>query len=188
MDRVPLEALRPLTSLDDNAARLEGRRVATVALARWRQNADWLGYPHTQSAPVNDGPSPFENGMLALFRYARGEDVPEVIVASFIDELLTLMFAGLASGALALPGFDKMRDRPWAVAWRAAELRLNASAHEPVSWSQLAHLLGADEPTLRATVGTLGYDSKAEAVSHKALVALLRAASDAPQDLSPSAE
>ena len=77
-----------------------------------------------------------------MFRYARGEDVPAFVVRDFIDELLKLMFGGLASPSFALPPFRRMQDKPWAIAWRAAELRLATEGGEDIDIPQLAHLLG----------------------------------------------
>lgn len=135
------QGARRLTSLDDDAARAEALRLSRVALARWRQHAEWMGFEVPGEHAEQERPHMFESGMLALFRYARGEDVPEMVVEDFLDQLLNLLFAGLASGALALPRFRKMEQRPWALAWRLASARLMISSEQPVDLTELAHIL-----------------------------------------------
>lgn len=129
-----------LDELTDIAAVAEARRLAQVLWARQKQHAQWLG----QEEPIHvfDENCGFVMGMLSMFRYARGEQVPSFLVRDYMDELLNLMFCGLASNVLALPSFSRMQDRPWALAWRRAEIRLIIEDAEPVEVSRLAHLLG----------------------------------------------
>jgi len=128
----------------------ECRRLAQVIWARQRDYAQWLG--HDEPARTFDENCGFVSGMLAMFRYARGESVPPFVVRDFIDELLNLMFCGLASNTLALPPFSRMRDKPWASAWRLAELRLAIEAGETMNISQLAHLLGMPASELKSQI------------------------------------
>ena len=139
-----------LNDLTDTAAIAECRRLAQVIWARERDYDQWLGQTETQHEfDENCG---FVSGMLAMFRYARGEAVPPFIVRDFINELLNLMFCGLASNMLALPGFNRMQDKPWAIAWRTAELRLALETDEPMEISQLAHLLGMSGTELKKQI------------------------------------
>lgn len=137
-----------LSELSDKAAEVEARRLLTVIMARRHQMNHWLGIDGFEPIAYDEN-SGLAMGMLALFRYARGENVPPPLVASFLDELLTLMFSGLASGAMALPAFNKMQDRPWALAWRAAELRLAVEAGNELETEQFAHLLGISPISVR---------------------------------------
>ncbi|MDX9719440.1 MAG: hypothetical protein RBU37_01740 [Myxococcota bacterium] len=165
---------RHLLSFDDQAARAEATRLAQVVRQRWLKHADWLGLRAGEADPVDDGPCPFELGMLAMFRYARGDNVPPFIVRSFIDELLELMFAGLASGALALPSWQKMEDRPWAAAWRAAELRLLLESEDAPELQQLAYLLGVKPHTLEERLRAAGVSLDQGRARAEALRPILR--------------
>lgn len=130
-----------LTDLSDSSAHAEARRLALVIMAR-REGLDaWLGIPRLEPQPQPSQESGFQAGMLALFRYARGEAVPAFIVRDFLDDLLKLMFCGLASPSMAVPSFERMGDRPWAHAWRLAELRLVCEEKQDVDTASLAHLL-----------------------------------------------
>ena len=147
--------------LDDNAALTECRRILFIISARRRVENKWFGQESEPSdIPLNED-SAFVSGMLAMFRYARGEDVPPAIVQDFRDVLLNLMFTGLASGALALPSFRRMADRSWAIAWRLAEIRLALEGHETTDVSQLAHLLGVTQNVLAQQLIARGYDPNA---------------------------
>ncbi len=137
-----------LSDLSDTAALAEAKRLSLVIMARRDKLDTWIGVPSSSPAPKPDENSGFTIGMLAMFRYARGEDVPDAIVRVFIDDLLELLFCGLASPSMALPSFRRMEDRPWAHAWRAAELRLIRSAHEDTDTGTLAHLLKIPSNTL----------------------------------------
>lgn len=149
-------SVRRLDTLDDSAARSEAQRLFLVASARWEKEQGWFNVPAQRKQPADDGASPFEMGMLAMFRCARGEDVPGFIVRNFIDDLLTLMFAGLGSGVLAIPGWQKMADRPWALAWRLAETRLDLADGERVKLEDLALLCGLEVAEVEHTLGELG--------------------------------
>lgn len=139
-----------LNDFSDIAAIAECRRLAQVIWSRERDYAQWLG--QTESMHEFDENCGFVSGMLAMFRYARGEAVPPFIVRDFINELLNLMFCGLASNMLALPGFNRMQDKPWAIAWRFAELRLALETDETMEISQLAHLLGIPASELKMQI------------------------------------
>jgi len=148
-------SVRRLDTLDDAAARAEARRLALVAAARWEKEQGWFNIPTQRTQAADDGASPFEMGMLALFRCARGEDVPGFIVRSFIEDLLTMMFAGLGSGVLAIPAWNKMADRPWALAWRLAETRLDLADGQSVKVDDLAVLCGLDGDDLESALRAL---------------------------------
>ncbi len=135
---------RHLHCLDDQAALAEASRIRAATAARWCEHATWFGLDCATPESNQRQHSGFDVGFLALFRYARGQDVPPFIVRAFLADLLNLMFAGLASGAIALPKWDKMADRPWAYAWRLAELRLCAEDPQEMNADELAHLLGVD--------------------------------------------
>ena len=109
-----------LCELTDLCAQAECRRLLLIVNARRRQEAQWFGHDSVSLFEYDEN-SAFVCGMVSLFRYARGEAVPPVLVESFLDTFLNMMFCGLASGVLALPSFKKMEDRPWAMAWRLAE-------------------------------------------------------------------
>ena len=170
---------RPLHCLDDAAARAEACRLAATAHARWAKHATWFGFTEPDAQPPLED-SPFAVGMLALFRYARGEAVPPFIVRSVLDDLLELLFGGLASPALGLPPWRRMGDRPWALAWRAAELRLLVESEEPVEASVLAHLLGWNRSRLEAELLAVGLapdgDGQLESARIRGLVQLAYAA------------
>lgn len=141
-----------LNELTDETAHAECRRLLLVIQAdRAVQNA-WLGAP-PQALPFSED-SAFVQGMTAMFRYARGEAVPPILVRDFIDTFLNLMFCGHASNTLALPPFRRMHDKPWAQAWRLAELRLAFETDDPVDVPQLAHLLGISQSELIAQIGS----------------------------------
>lgn len=140
-----------LNKLTDENAIAECRRLLLVIQADRNTQNDWLGAPQ-QSLPFDEN-SAFVRGMTAMFRYARGEAVPTIIVKDFIDTFLTLMFCGHASNSLALPPFRRMHDKPWAAAWRLAELRLAFETDDPVEIPQLAHLLGISQAELIAQIG-----------------------------------
>jgi len=137
-----------LSDLSDTAALAEAKRLSLVIMARRDKLDTWIGVPAQSPAPKPDENSGFTIGMLALFRYARGENVPDSIVRVFIDDLLELLFCGLASPSMALPSFRRMEDRPWAHAWRAAEIRLILASHEDTDTGTLAHLLKIPANTL----------------------------------------
>lgn len=144
--------------LKDDMAYAECRRLLMVLSAQRRILSQWLGETTAPAdIPLNED-SAFVSGMLAMFRYARGEQVPTVIVQDFRDELLKVMFSGLASGAFALPPFQRMADKPWAVAWRLAEIRLAFEGYESTDVSQLAHLLGISRGALTQQLIAHGYD------------------------------
>ena len=146
-----------LDELTDVAAVAEARRLAQVLWARQKQHSQWLG----QEEPIHvfDENCGFVMGMLSMFRYARGEQVPSFLVRDYMDELLNLMFCGLASNVLALPSFNRMQDKPWALAWRRAEIRLIIEAAEPVEVSRLAHLLGLPANDLSHRLGLTDADN-----------------------------
>lgn len=137
-----------LRDLSDTAALAEAKRLSLVILARRDKLDAWIGVPLQIPTPKPNEDSGFTIGMLAMFRYARGEDVPAPIVRTFIDDLLELLFCGLASPSMALPGFRRMEDRPWAHAWRAAEIRLICAEKEDTDAGTLAHLLKIPSSTL----------------------------------------
>ena len=130
-----------LNELTDEAAIAECRRLLFIISARKRELAQWFGDDDAHTIAFEEN-SAFAMGMISMFRYARGMDIPPFVVRDFIDELLKLMFGGLASGSFALPPFRRMTDKPWAIAWRVAELRLAAEGGEDIDIPQLAHLLG----------------------------------------------
>ena len=135
--------------LSDVAAQAECRRLLMVIHAQRRVQDAWFGREDT--APLEfDENSAFAMGMTSLFRYARGLNVPAPIVQSFRDELLKLLFCGLASNAIAMPSFRRMGDRPWAHALRLAELRLAIDGEEEIEFAGLSHLLGVSQNELRA--------------------------------------
>lgn len=136
-----------LTDLSDIAADSECRRLLTVVQARRRRDNAWFN--HDEPPIEYDDNSAFVVGMRSLFRYARGESIPAFVVRDYLEQLLDLLFAGIASGALALPSFKKMGDRPWAHAWRRAEIRMALEDDVPMSVSQMAHLLGVPPVDLR---------------------------------------
>ena len=138
-----------LNDLNDEAARAECRRLILVMNARRRRENAWFGCDDRQPLTFDEN-SAFVTGMCALFRYARGNAIPSFVVKNFLDEFLTLMFAGVASGVLALPKFEKMADKPWALAWRTAELRMALEQDEnaQIPISDAAHLLGTTRETL----------------------------------------
>lgn len=141
-----------LNNLSDEAARAECRRLILVMNDRRRKENAWFGCDDGRQLTFDDN-SAFVTGMCALFRYARGNAVPSFVVKHFLDEFLTLMFAGVASGVLALPKFEKMADKPWAFAWRTAELRmtLEQDKNAQIAISDAAHLLGITRETLVAS-------------------------------------
>ena len=131
-----------LIDISDNSANAEAKRLSLVIMARRDELDAWIGIPRIEPQPQPSPDSGFTAGMLALFRYARGEAVPSFIVRDFLDDLLKLMFCGLASPSMAVPSFSRMGDRPWAHAWRLAELRLIREEKQDVDPPTLAHLLG----------------------------------------------
>lgn len=137
-----------LSDFSDTAALAEVKRLTLVIMARRTKLDNWIGVTQDLCKPQPATESGFSSGMLSLFRYARGEDVPAFIVRDFLDDLLELMFCGLASPEMALPSFSNMNDRPWAHAWRAAEIRLVIDEAEPVETPTLAHLLCIPSHTL----------------------------------------
>ncbi len=140
-----------LMEFTDVAADAESRRILMVLGAQRRVQNDWFGVEGMGGIEFKEA-SGFVVGMRALFRYARGEGVPYVIVRDFLDDLLNLMFCGLASNNLALPPFSRMQDKPWALAWRMAELRMAFEGHEVMDIPQLAHLLGIRAGDLRMQI------------------------------------
>ena len=144
--------------LNDDMAYAECRRILIILSAQRRVHSQWLGEKTPPADILFNEDSAFVSGMLAMFRYARGEQVPPVIVQDFRDDLLKLMFSGLASGAFALPPFKRMADKPWAIAWRMSEIRLAFEGHESTDLSQLAHLLGISRGVLAQQLISHGYD------------------------------
>jgi hypothetical protein len=136
-----------LNELTDESAIDECRRLLFIISARKRELAQWFGDDDAHTIAFEEN-SAFAMGMISMFRYARGMDIPPFVVRDFIDELLKLMFGGLASGSFALPPFRRMTDKPWAIAWRIAELRLAAEGSETIDIPQLAHLLGTKSAVL----------------------------------------
>lgn len=126
--------------LSDNAAIAECRRLLLVVSAQRRVHDDWFGHENAGPIEIEEN-SAFCMGMLALFRYARGQNVPASLVQSFRDDLLKILFCGLASNTMAIPSYRRMSDRPWAHALRLAEMRLAFSGTETIDWNRLAHLL-----------------------------------------------
>lgn len=154
-----------LAELSDKAAVVEAQRILTVIMARRHQVNRWLGIDGFEPIAYDEN-SGLAMGMLALFRYARGENVPPPLVQSFLDELLTLMFTGLASGAMALPPFNKMQDRPWALAWRIAELRLAIENGMDLDTEQFAHLMGVSPLAIREGLAERGLTDMHYVPSH----------------------
>ena len=145
-------------ALSDAAAFEECRRILKIVSAQRRLHAQWFGEDAVPGEIACNEDSAFAQGMLAMFRYARGMAIPAVIVQDFRDELLRMMFCGLASGTLALPPFRRMADKPWAMAWRLAEIRLALEGHETTDLSQLAHLLAMPQNALACELAARGYD------------------------------
>lgn len=139
-----------LNDLSDTVAESESRRLLSVINARRKKDDTWLN--HTSTPIAFDENSAFVVGMKTLFRYARGADIPPFVVRDFLDDLLDLLFAGIASGVLALPSFQKMADRPWAHAWQRAEIRLAFETDSPITIPQLAHLLALSPQQLRIDI------------------------------------
>lgn len=148
--------------LNDDMAYAECRRLLLILSAQRRVQSQWFGEESSPADIPFNKDSAFVSGMLALFRYARGEQVPPVIVQDFRDELLKIMFSGLASGAFALPPFRRMADKSWAMAWRLAEIRLAFEGYESTDVSQLAHLLGISQTALAQQLIAHGYDPNAD--------------------------
>ncbi len=174
-----------LSELSDQAAIAEANRLIAVTAARFTAHARWMGLAY-EGKEVVDAQSGFVVGMTALFRYARGESVPSPIVETFLDELLTLMFAGLGSGALALPSFQRMQDRPWAIAWRLAELRLFLERGEGMDRKQFAHLVGTREDEVASALERNHYPRDGK-VPPDMLRAILLAIDSERSDVSSSA-
>ena len=148
----------PTIPLDDNTAIEECKRLLAIISARRRLDSSWYGEETpTQEIPFNPN-SGFVSGMLAMYRYARGESAPAVVVQDFRNDLLRLMFGGLATGAYALPTFERMAEKSWANAWRLAELRLAIEGHEITVVPQLAHLLGITQNALSKQLTARGFD------------------------------
>lgn len=144
-----------LTEFTDMAADAECRRLLMVLGAQRRVQNAWFGCESVGTIEFK-ADAAFTGGMRALFRYARGEAVPYVIVRDFLDDLLNLMFCGLGSNHLALPPFSRMADKPWALAWRVAELRMAWEGHETMDVPQMAHLLGIRQTELLAQIESQG--------------------------------
>ena len=86
-------------------------------------------------------------------------------VRDYLDSLLDLLFAGIASGVWALPPFEKMGDRPWAHAWRRAEIRMALETGEPMPVGQMAHLLGVTPDALRRSIAlATGHEAAGDVV------------------------
>lgn len=144
-----------LTEFTDVAADAECRRLLMVLSAQRRQQNAWFDIEDSGTLVFHPDAA-FGAGMRALFRYARGEAVPYVIVRDFLDELLNLMFCGLASNQLALPPFSRMADKPWALAWRMAELRMAWEGCETMDVPQMAHLMGVRQEVLLTQIEEQG--------------------------------
>lgn len=147
-----------LNDLTDESAKSEARRILSIIAARRRHESDWTGQNSSEDFTLNEA-SAFFNGMLALFRHARGESVPSPIVMDFTDDLLKLMFCGLANNTMALPPFKRMEDKPWATAWRFSELRLGFEGEIEMDVSQLSHLLGESPQIIRSQLIEHGFSS-----------------------------
>ena len=173
MEPYRTERLRDLT---DESARMEARRLVTVVVARRRMLDSWFGVTSPEVVEYCED-SGFAAGMLALFRYARGEAVPGVLVEDFLGDFLTLMFCGVASGAMALPSFRRMGDRPWALAWRAAELRLALASGEDLDVTQFAHLMCVGVSEVQEALALRGVEVAGGMVPHGVLVSLVEALS-----------
>ena len=169
-----------LTDWTDEAAMAECRRLSQVIWSRQREHARWLG--QDESPHIFDENCAFVTGMTAMFRYARGEEVPAFIVKSFIDELLVLMFCGLASNHLALPGFNRMQDKPWATAWRMAELRLMLEGEEEIEKGTLAHLLGISVQALEERIHRAFPERTDPNIPNDFIRSILMNLRDEPQD------
>ena len=146
-----------LNQLSDDAAKAECKRLLLIVSAQNQILAQWFGQNDPAQYAFNEQ-SAFCMGMLSMFRYARGEDVPPPLVLDFIDELLKLMFCGLATDQMALPPFKRMMDKPWANAWRLAELRLALEGHQIMDIPTLAHLLGEKQAVLAQRLIQNGFD------------------------------
>lgn len=160
-----------LNTLTDAVALAESRRLILVVGARQREWNRWFHFEDGTTA--FDPNSGFVMGMLAMFRYARGEAVPSFFVHDFIDSFLKLMFCGLANNTMALPPMRRMADKPWAHAWRLAELRLAVEGEERMDISQLAHLLGRKEEEVRDEIHKV-YPETADEVPHAYLQSVMR--------------
>ncbi len=143
--------------LTDVAAKAECRRLLLVISAQRRIHNQWFGEDEPAQINLKED-SAFCFGMISMFRYARGEDVPAFVVQDFIDELLKLMFCGLATDQMALAPFKRMQDRPWAVAWRLAELRLAMEGYGELDVPGLAHLLGEKRQSVEQKLIEKGID------------------------------
>ncbi len=143
--------------LSDTAAKAECKRLLIAVSSQRSLQNRWFSQNSSGTIEFDEN-SAFVMGMNALFRYARGEAVPPAIVMDFLDDLLKLMFCGLANNTMALPPFKRMSDRPWAIAWRLAELRLAFEGHESMDASQLAHLLGVPQNTISTQLTDAGYE------------------------------
>lgn len=150
------------SDLCDQSAIAEAKRLLLTISAQRRVQNQWFGIEECANIEFEEN-SGWCMGMLALFRYARGEAVPPFIVQDFIDELLKLMFCGLATNTMALPPFKRMQDKPWAIAWRLAELRLAMEGEIEMDVSQIAHLLGESASTIEHQLCEKGF-SPEEAV------------------------
>ncbi len=147
-----------LNELTDASARAEALRIYNIIIARHRQEMSWLGQTPMEKQNLSED-SAFMNGMLALFRHARGEAVPAPIVMDFTADLLKLMFCGLANNTMALPPFKRMEDKPWAIAWRLSELRLGLEGEIEMDVPQLSHLLGESPKVIRERLEERGISS-----------------------------
>ncbi len=152
-----------LLDLSDKAAEAECRRLLSVIQARRKRDNAWFN--HDGKPIAYDDDSAFAVGMKTLFRYARGMDIPAFAVRDYLDSLLDLLFAGIASGVWALPPFEKMGDRPWAHAWRRAEIRMALETGEPMPVGQMAHLLGVTPDALRRSIAlATGHEAAGDVV------------------------
>lgn len=147
-----------LLDLTDASAYAECRRILLAVNGARAGISHWFN--DEARAMAWDENCAFCSGMLGLFRYARGESVPRAIVRNFLDMFLSLMFCGLASGAMALPPFAKMADKPWAVAWRVAEIRLSMEEMQPMPVANLAHLFGMGANEIENDIASCGMASK----------------------------
>ncbi len=147
------------SDLSDQSAIAEAKRLLLTISAQRRVQNQWFGIEQCANIEFEEN-SGWCMGMLALFRYARGDAVPPFIVQDFIDGLLKLMFCGLATNTMALPPFKRMQDKPWAIAWRLAELRLAIEGAIEMDVSQIAHLLGEPVSMIERELSEKGYSSE----------------------------
>lgn len=164
------------SDLSDVAALAEAKRLLLILSAQRRHQNMLFGCSDNGTIEF-EADSGWSMGMTALFRYARGESVPVFIVQDFLDELLKIMFCGLATNAMALPPFKRMADKPWAVAWRLCELRQAFEGEIDMDVSQLAHLLGEPASEIALRLSEQGFSTE-DAIPEKMLHEIYEALKD----------